>query len=67
MSENPFEIIDPFSKKDKEKERKERKERVNQIKKEVFIDTFLDIIKDKDRKTLLEINQLLLNKLQEFK
>ena len=66
MSENPFEIIDPFSKKDKEKE-KERKERVNQIKKEVFIDTFLDIIKDKDRKTLLEINQLLLNKLQEFK
>tara|TARA_B100000575_G_C22523030_1_gene338491 strand:- start:72 stop:266 length:195 start_codon:yes stop_codon:yes gene_type:complete len=64
MSSNPFEIVDPFL---KEKERKERKERVEQIKKEVFIETFLDIIKDKDRKTLLEINQMLINKLEELK
>ena len=41
MSSNPFEIVDPFLK---------EKEKVEQIKKEVFIKTFIEIIKDKDRK-----------------
>ena len=44
-----------------------KKEKLKKIKRDIFIESFIDIIKDKDRKTLLEINQLLINKLNEFK
>ena len=60
MSSNPFEIIDPFSQKEKDKQSK------NDSKNE-FIQKFIQIIQDKDRQTLLEINQLLINKLEELK
>ena len=60
MSSNPFEIIDPFSQKEKDKQSK------NDSKNE-FIQKFIQIIQDKDKQTLLEINQLLINKLNELK
>ena len=60
MSSNPFEIIDPFSQKEKDKQSK------NDSKNE-FIQKFIQIIQDKDKQTLLEINQLLINKLEELK
>ena len=56
---NVFDDIDPIL--------SLKKDKLNKIKKDIFIETFIDIIKDKDRKTLLEINQLLINKLKEFK
>tara|TARA_Y100001970_G_scaffold263076_1_gene348086 strand:+ start:1429 stop:1605 length:177 start_codon:yes stop_codon:yes gene_type:complete len=58
MSSNPFEIIDPFSQKEKEKEKQSKNK---------FIQKFIQIIQDKDKQTLLEINQLLINKLEELK
>ena len=58
MSSNPFEIIDPFSQKEKEKEKQSKNE---------FIQKFIQIIQNKDKQTLLEINQLLINKLEELK
>ena len=63
MSSIPFEIIDPFSQKATEKKT------INQKKdsKNEFIQKFIQIIQDKDKQTLLEINQLLINKLNELK
>ena len=60
MNSNPFEIIDPFIEK-----KKMNKEKLNQIKKDIFIESFIDIIKDKNKEELLKINQILINKLQE--
>ena len=56
MSSNPFEMVDPFSQKEKEKQSKNE-----------FIQKFIQIIQNKDKQTLLEINQLLINKLEELK
>ena len=58
-NKNAFDDIDPIL--------SLKKEKLNKIKRDIFIESFIDIIKDKDRKTLLEINQLLINKLNEFK
>lgn len=58
MSSNPFEMVDPFSQKEKEKEKQSKNE---------FIQKFIQIIQNKDKQTLLEINQLLINKLEELK
>tara|TARA_B100000902_G_C26686165_1_gene610190 strand:+ start:364 stop:564 length:201 start_codon:yes stop_codon:yes gene_type:complete len=61
MSSNPFEMIDPFLQKKNEGEQK-----LNNIKKDIIVDQFIEAIKDKDRESLLKINQLLLNRLQEL-
>tara|TARA_B100000214_G_C23922308_1_gene606693 strand:- start:257 stop:469 length:213 start_codon:yes stop_codon:yes gene_type:complete len=70
MSLNPFEIIDPFSQKDKNSistyDSKKKNESKNESKNE-FIQKFIQIIQDKDKETLLEINQLLIKKLEELK
>ncbi len=61
MSSNPFEMIDPFLQKKKESEQK-----IKNIKKDIIVENFIEAIKDKDKESLLKINQLLLNRLQEL-
>ena len=65
MNSNPFEIIDPFHKEKLKKRSQDTKD--NQSSNDLFIEKFMELIKDKDKGTLLEINQLLTNKLKEFK
>ena len=56
---NPFDSIDPI------KQNKLRK--YNEIKRDVIVEQFMEIIKDKDRKALLEINEILIKRLKELK
>ena len=55
---NPFDIIDPI--------KKNKPSKYNEIKRDVIVDQFIEIIKDKDKKALLEINELLILRLKEF-
>ncbi len=52
MKYNPFEIIDPFNKKIKDQS--------------IIIQRFMELIKNKDKKFLLEINIILTNELKKF-
>ena len=56
---NPFDSIDPIKQK--------KINKYNEIKKDVIIEQFMEIIKDKDRKALLEINEILIKRLKELK
>ena len=59
IKRNPFDDIDPLRNKNKN----EKMNQLNMIKKEIFVDTFIELIKDKDIKTLLKINELLIENL----
>ena len=61
MSSNPFELVDPFN----QTEKIEPNEQEN-IKTDYLIVKFTELIKDKDRETLLEINQILIAKLEKL-
>ena len=56
---NPFDSIDPIKKK--------KLNKYNEIKRDVIIEQFIEIIKDKDRKALLEINEILIKRLKELR
>ena len=56
MSSNPFELIDPFNQTEKIEPNKQEN-----IKTDNLIDKFTELIKDKDKETLLEINQILID------
>ena len=60
ITKNPFDDIDPLRNKN------EKMNQLNMIKKEIFVDTFIELIKDKDKKTLLKINELLIKRLNEL-
>tara|TARA_B100001094_G_scaffold172347_1_gene166667 strand:+ start:57 stop:254 length:198 start_codon:yes stop_codon:yes gene_type:complete len=60
IKKNPFDDIDPLRNKN------EKMNQLNMIKKEIFVDTFIELIKDKDKKTLLKINELLIKRLNEL-
>jgi len=62
IKKNPFDDIDPLRNKNKN----EKMNQLNMIKKEIFVDTFIELIKDKDKKTLLKINELLIERLKEL-
>ena len=61
MSSNPFELIDPFNQTEKIEPNKQEN-----IKTDNLIDKFTELIKDKDKETLLEINQILIDKLKKL-
>ena len=52
MNSNPFEIIDPFNKKIKDQS--------------IIVQQFIELIKNKDKKFLLEINIILTNELKKL-
>ena len=56
---NPFDSIDPIKQK--------KINKYNEIKRDVIVEQFIEIIKDKDRKALLEINEILIKRLKELK
>ena len=56
---NPFDSIDPIKRK--------KLSKYDEIKGDVIVDQFIEIIKDKDRKALLEMNELLIKRLKELK
>ena len=56
---NPFDSIDPIKQK--------KINKYNEIKRDVIVEQFMEIIKDKDRKALLEINEILIKRLKELK
>ena len=56
---NPFDSIDPI--------KKNKLSKYDERKRDVIVDQFIEIIKDKDKKALLEINELLILRLKEFK
>ena len=58
---NPFDSIDPI------KELKNKRSKYEEIKRDVIVEQFIEIIKDKDKKTLLEINELLIKRLKELR
>ena len=51
---NPFDSIDPI--------KGEKLSKYNKIKRDVIVDQFIEIIKDKDKKALLEINEILIKR-----
>jgi len=55
---NPFDSIDPIKQK--------KLNKYNEIKRDVIVDQFIEIIKDKDRKALLKINEILIKRLKEI-
>ena len=56
---NPFDSIDPIKQK--------KINKYNEIKRDVIVEQFMEIIKDKDRKALLEINEILIKRLKELR
>ena len=56
---NPFDSIDPIKQK--------KLNKYNEIKRDVIVEQFMEIIKDKDRKALLEINEILIKRLKELR
>ena len=56
---NPFDSIDPIKQK--------KLSKYNEIKRDVIVEQFIEIIKDKDRKALLEINEILIKRLKELR
>ena len=53
---NPFDTIDPIQIMKKKKKKKDN-----------FVDQFIQMIKNKDKKSLLEINELIIKRLNEMK
>ena len=56
---NPFDSIDPIKQK--------KLNQYNEIKRDFIVEQFMEIIKDKDRKALLEINEILIKRLKELR
>ena len=56
---NPFDSIDTI--------KQNKLNKYNEIKRDVIVEQFMEIIKDKDRKALLEINEILIKRLKELK
>tara|TARA_B100001094_G_C17529830_1_gene484101 strand:- start:82 stop:276 length:195 start_codon:yes stop_codon:yes gene_type:complete len=63
MSSNPFELVDPFIQRGNKTSEKQNK---SKNKSDNLIDKFTELIKDKDKETLLEINQILIDKLKKL-
>ena len=56
---NPFDSIDPI--------KQEKLKKYNEIQRDFIVEQFMEIIKNKDRKALLEINEILIKRLKELR